>query len=52
MNAVVFKNIDFHNVSSLTEDSDGSYIMHRFPYRLRSGFLAVPSRTELPRALS
>ncbi len=28
---MIFKNIDFHNVSELARDDDGSYIMHRFP---------------------
>lgn len=28
---MIFKNIDFHNVSEITECEDGSYMMHRFP---------------------
>lgn len=28
---MIFKNIDFHNVSEITECDDGSYMMHRFP---------------------
>ena len=28
---MIFQNIDFHNVAELTRDTDGSYIMHRFP---------------------
>ena len=28
---MIFRNIEFHNVSELTQDSDGSYILHRFP---------------------
>ena len=28
---MIFKNIDFHNVSELTRNEDGSYTMHRFP---------------------
>ena len=28
---MIFKNIDFHNVSELTENENGSYTMHRFP---------------------
>ena len=28
---MIFKNIDFHNVSDLTQDKDGAYVMHRFP---------------------
>ncbi|MBO5009487.1 MAG: SGNH/GDSL hydrolase family protein [Clostridia bacterium] len=28
---MVFQNIDFHNVSELTRDEFGGYVMHRFP---------------------
>ena len=28
---MIFQNIDFHNVSELTENGDGGYTMHRFP---------------------
>ena len=28
---MIFQNIDFHNVSELTESGDGGYILHRFP---------------------
>ena len=28
---MIFQNIDFHNVSELTEKEDGGYTMHRFP---------------------
>lgn len=28
---MVFQSIDFHNVSALTEDNSGGYVMHRFP---------------------
>ena len=28
---MIFQNIDFHNVSELTKDEFGSYVMHRFP---------------------
>lgn len=36
---MIFKNIDFHNVSELTKDEEGAYIMHRFP-------LSVENRLE------
>ncbi len=28
---MVFQNIDFHNVSEITRDEHGAYVMHRFP---------------------
>ena len=28
---MIFRNIDFHNVSEITENSDGGYTLHRFP---------------------
>lgn len=28
---MIFQNLDFHNVASLTEDGAGGYVMHRFP---------------------
>ena len=28
---MIFQNIDFHNVSELTENGDGGYTLHRFP---------------------
>lgn len=28
---MIFQNIDFHNVSELTETDDGGYVIHRFP---------------------
>ena len=28
---MIFKNIDFHNVSDLSQNDDGTYTMHRFP---------------------
>ena len=37
---MIFKNIDFHNVSEITKDGDGSYVLRRFP-------LSVEEKMEL-----